>query len=98
MQLVGLKVKLAVDEDVDRLDLDGDAVDQVRDRVRPDGSVVIVSAAVSGFTSIFALTTTQSQGGMFPGLRGVVLEVERARLDRVHDRQTERAPAYFSVM
>ena len=60
----------------------------VRDRVLgPGGSLVIVSAAVVGSTSIFALTTMQSQAGLLslvfsrsngPGLRGV------------DDRQAER--------
>ena len=48
----------------------------------PESSLVIVSAAVIGFTSIFALTTTLAR---WPGL-----QVERPGLRGVHDRQAER--------
>ena len=52
----------------------------------PELSVVTVSSAVTGLTSIFALTTTQSHGGLLGRVARVVLEVEGAGLDRVDDR------------
>ena len=75
LQLVGLNVnpgRLIATYHV--LDLQRDAVDDRRDRVRSAGGlVVIVSAAVCGSTSIFARTTTglpswRSNGPAFAGL------------------------------
>ena len=92
-QLVGLKVKsFAVDEHVDVLYLSGDAVDDARDRVR--------AARVGGDRQFgCASGRLRSLRGRPRSRRGavarvfgarVVLEVERARLHRVDDRQPER--------
>ena len=88
VQLVGLNVKpFAVDETLTALICTGiPSMIAGSHRTLAGVFVVTVSAAVTGSISIFARTTTIGRPG---GVGGVALEVKRARLRRVHDREPE---------
>ena len=96
LQFVGLNVKCSrLNEHVDLLDLDGDAVDQVRDRV---GAACVCSDGEvrgGGVYFDFGAYDKTVAWGLLARVGCVVLEVERPGLDGVHDRQPEGGACVF---
>src|SRR4029077_8597256 len=85
----------AVDEHVDLLDLHGDAVDHVRDRVRAARVGGDRQGGGEGVHLDFRAHHHAVTGRLVGGVGGVVLEVEGAGLHGVDDRQPEGGAGVF---